>query len=102
MVGHDDGVLRQGLPPLPPHIHSFVYRCHRSETEAFTRRLDFLRLLLTGAGPAADEVVTACLVQVAAANPDRRGFLVRAGKMLASELAGELPRLNALLGRISP
>ena len=102
MVGHDDGDLKQALPPLPPHIHSFVYHCDANEIETFTKCTDFLRLLLTSPTPAGDEVVAACLIQASKAHTNRQGFLVQAGKALAPELANQLPRLNALLRRISP
>ena len=39
-VGHGDGgVLRPYLPPQPPRIHAFVYRCGDEELRAFTGSL---------------------------------------------------------------
>ena len=103
IVGHrDDQDNRQFLPPLPPAIHSFVYSCSSAEVVQFTTQLDLLRLLLNSGIPSADEVVAACLRRAAASHPDRMDFLLRAGRTLATELAGDLPRLQAILRRVSP
>ena len=103
IVGHQtDQGQQQHLPPLPPRVHSFVHPCADQEIVQFTTCLDFLRLLVTAAGPAVnEEVIGACLSRVIAAHPNREEFRVRVGKALATELAGELPKLNAILRRIS-
>ena len=103
IVGHRaEGSSRQLLPPLPPRVHSFVYTCITSEVVEFTTQLDFLHLVVNSGLSAADAVVGACLREVASAHPDRREFLLRAGKSLATELAGEVPRLNAILRGVAP
>ena len=103
IAGHDqDGVHRQFLPPLPPRVHSFVYPCTPQEVASFTSRLDLLRLLINSGYPMADEVAGACLREAAPAHPDPDAFLLRAGKALAAELAGDLPRLNAVLRKLMP
>ena len=102
IVGHyAGGEALQYLPPLPPRVHSFVYALAPKELTAFTRKLDFLRLLLDTRSAQSDEVVGACLRQAGAQQPDAREFILRAGKALASELAGDLPRLNAILRRVA-
>ena len=98
-VGEED---RHFLPPLPPRVHSFVHMCPGAEVARFTSRLDLLHLLLNSGIPAADEVVGACLRQAAVAHADPGEFLVAAGKALAGELAGDLPRLQAILRRVAP
>jgi len=103
VVGHQsNGGSLQFLPPLPPRVHSFVYPCPPAEVVEFTSRLDFLTLVVSSGLAGADEVVGACLRQVAAAHPDRRGFLLRAGRALATELAGDVARLNTILRRVAP
>ena len=103
IVGHGEtGHVRPFLPPLPPRIHSFVYTCTREQAEQLTSRLEWLRLLLNSGVPAADEVVGACLREAAAHHADARAFLARAATALAAELAGDLPRLNAVLRTVSP
>ena len=59
-------------------------------------------LLINSSYPMADEVVGACLRVAAPAHPDPNAFLLRAGKTLAAELAGDLPRLNAVLRKLMP
>ena len=103
IVGHGEtGHIRPFLPPLPPRIHSFVYACTREQVEQLTSRLEWLRLLLNSGVPASDEVVGACLREAAAYHSDTRTFLARAATALAAELAGDLPRLNAVLRTVSP
>jgi len=87
---------------LPPPVHSFVYTCSPQEVARFTSRLDLLRLLLNSGPPMADEVLGACLRGAAVAHDDSEAFLLRAGKALAAELAGDLPRLNSILKKVSP
>ena len=103
IVGHRVGEdVRHFLPPLPPRVHSFVFMCCAADVARFTSRLDLLHLLLNSGVPAADEVVGACLRQAAAAHADQGEFLLAAGKALAGELAGDLPRLQAILRRVAP
>ncbi len=102
VIGHrSEGQLYQYLPPLPAHIHGFIHACDEAETLAFGEGFSFLARLLDHSGPvASDELTAACLRQLAAVQPDRRGFLVAAGKELAIVLGGEYRRLRAILERI--
>ena len=106
IVGHGaDHRYNQYLPASPPRIHAFVYRCGPDEVENFTGALDFLTTLADapgGGGGTNDEVIAACLRQAGAQLDDYRGFLVRAGKALARHMAGDLPRLNSILKKLSP
>jgi len=102
VTGHDAGAgPRPWLPDAPPPIFARVRACTAAEVQTFTALLEFCPLLLA-AGPLADEVTAACLRRAAAAHPDPREFLVRAGKALAVELAAEPRRLAGLLRRIRP
>ncbi len=102
VVGHDlDDELRHYLPPRPVRIHGFVYLCDDRQVREFSRRLDFLSLLLDSQLPVpAEEVIAATLRLMGDANEDRLGFLVAAGKVLANLLGGEFSRLRAVLNRI--
>ena len=103
IAGHREGDAdRHYLPALPPPVHSFVYTCSPQEVARFTSRLDLLRLLLNSGLAIADEVLGACLRGAAVAHDDSEAFLLRAGKALAAELAGDLPRLNSILKKVSP
>ena len=98
VLGHGEGAgLRHALPPAPPRIHAFVFCCTDAEVARFTEGLGFLHLLVSSGVPAVDEVMAACLRSSAASQPDPRAFLVRAGRGLAAELAGDVGRLNAIL-----
>ena len=103
IVGYREGETpHQGLPPSPPKLHSSVHACGPEEVAAFTRRLDFLHLLVDARTPAVDEVIVACLKGAAGCHPDPGAFLTAAGRSLALELGSDLGRLNAILRRLSP
>ena len=103
IVGHQDsGGIHHYLPSQPPRIHAFVYECEPQEVRAFTERMDFLPLLLTGAAPLADEVAAAFLRQAASAHDDPNAFLVAAGRQVARLLSRDLQRLDRLLRSLRP
>ena len=107
IVGHgDETTVNHYLPALPPRIHAFVYSCTREEIGQFaSEKLDFLNLVVNStpsAGGIADEVISACVREASAHMDDPRNFLVQAGKVLAVHLTGDMPRLNAILRRLSP
>lgn len=102
IVGHESGGrLLQFLPPQPAPILARVRACAADECVEFTESLDFLELLLA-AGPLGDDLTAAALRGAAAARPDGRAFLVRAGKALTPLLATDPPRLHAILRRLQP
>lgn len=102
VVGHKaDETIHHYLPPRPARIHSFVFPCSPDEVRQFTQSLDFLHLVVDARLPSsADEVLAACLRHASHAHPDRRSFLIQAGKTLTLSLSGEVRRLNAILRRI--
>ena len=102
IVGYsEDDREYQLLPPSPPRIHSFVSLCSPAEVVRFTDNLDFLRLLVNSGPPLADEVVIACLREAAAGQPDKDAFELRAGRALAAELPGDVPRLSVIMRRVA-
>ena len=102
VVGHQsDGGLRRYVAPLPPRIHSFVYRCPDDELQTFSSSLEFLPALLAAPIGAPDDVIASFLRQASASHPEPERFLVEAGKKLAVHLGGELQRLNNVLRRLS-
>ena len=99
VVGHGrPGALHRYLPDAPAPIYGRVRACDLDETAAFFEAFDFFPLLL--AAPLADDILAASLRQAAAVQPERRAFLVRAGRALAQEMATEPERLLAILGRV--
>ncbi len=102
VIGHrSEGCLSQYLPPAPARIHSFIYACTDAELAEFGQSFSFLPRLLANQGPvASDELTAACLRQLARVQPDRRAFLVAAGKEIAMLLGSEYQRLRQVLERI--
>ena len=103
IVGHQDhGVQVPVLPPLPPHVHAFVHTCSAEDVMRLAGHTGWIRMLLSSGIPVADQVVGACLRQSAGVHDDGPAFLLRVCKDLAGELAGDLPRLNAILRTVRP
>ena len=102
IVGHGavDG-MKQRLPPSPPRIHAFMYRCDSYEIVSFTEDLDYLHLLTSSSTPGIDEVIAANLRLSVECHSNQGAFRIRAGKALAIELAGDIIRLNAILRSIA-
>ena len=100
-----DKPLRRHLPPLPPRIHSRVYPCSPEETRLLTEDLSFLRAILLPSGGAlagvpSDELAAACLRMAREAHADDQAFLLRAGRTLATLLATDYERLQAILRNV--
>ncbi len=100
-----DKPLRRHLPPLPPRIHSRVYPCSPEETRLLTDDLSFLRGLLLPSGGAlagvpSDELAAACLRMARECHADDQAFLLRAGRTLATLLATDYERLQAILRNV--
>ena len=102
IVGHQsEEVYYQHLPPLPPKVHSFVYSCSPDEVAVFAENLVFLHLLVRSGVAASDEVIGACVKEASASCDDSQELMVRAGRVLATELSADLPRINAILRRLT-
>ena len=103
ILGHQaQGVDLPVLPPLPPRVHAFVYTSDADDVARFAGGAGWLRTLLSSNIPAADQVLAACLRGAASAVSasgvsDGDALLLDSCKALAGELAGDLPRLNAIL-----
>ena len=105
VVGYQQGkTTTQGLPPRPPVSLDILALCEDTDISAFTRDLDYLRLVLNAAQIPADELIIAHLNRAALARaPEvRRQFLVGAGRELARLLSFDLVRLDGILKRIAP
>ena len=101
----DGKPLRRHLPPRPPRIHSRVYPCTPDETRLLTEDFGFLRGILLPSGGAlagvpSDELAAACLRLARECHPDDGAFLLRAGKALATLLASDYERLQAILRNV--
>ncbi len=87
---------------MPARVHNFVYLCSDSAVKEFTASLDFIAPLLESTVSNKEEAIAACLRRASAVQPDSQTFLLQAGKLLATLLAGDTARLNTLLKRIRP
>jgi hypothetical protein len=94
----------QGLPPQPPVSLDVLTMCDEADIRAFTKQLDYVRLVLNATQIPADELLIANLRQAAAAHPSetRSQFLLNAGRELARLLSFDLVRLDGILRRIKP
>ncbi len=105
IVGHQQRrTIVQGLPPQPPLSLDMLITCNDQEIRAFTRQLEYLRLLLDAAQIPSDELIIANLSRAAAVHPpeSRRQFLLDAGRELARLLSADMVRLDGILKRIKP
>lgn len=101
VVGYQDEMrIFQHLPPLPPHIHTFLYKCSAAEVLSFMERVDFLAMLLTSGLPTSDDVIAATLRQAASSFDDPRSFLIQASRSLAAQLPTDAARLTAIMRRL--
>jgi len=100
VVGYKSGdQIYQYLPPRPARIHGFVNLCSDQEIKQYSRRFDFINLLLKSRLEIpVEELVAAALrsmAQVYAA--EKHAFLVSAGKELAGLLSADYAQLKAIL-----
>ena len=105
--------IRAGLPDAPPPLHSFVFQSDAGAAAALASQPQFYRLLLAEATVASDLALAALLRQTGPSDPsdpsrasgrsgsDRQAFLLRAARLLASELAQDTPRLHTILGELA-
>jgi hypothetical protein len=92
------------LPPQPPITLDRISACGDAEVCEFTKRFDYMQLILSAPDAPADELLAASLQRAAAcrAPEDRQRFLKEAGRELAKLLSRDLTRLENLLRRIRP
>ncbi len=102
VVGHSsEGKVFWHLPPQPARIHSFVCACSVDEVRQFGQSLSFLRTIVADRStPWVDEVIAACLRNIAATNEDGQAFLVRAGRELATLLSADYNRLTGIIAKV--
>ncbi len=94
--------IRHGLPLQPPVTLDWLYQCDPQEVYAFTAHFGYFRLILESREVPADELLAASLRAAAAVRPppERRPFLVEAGRELARLLSGDPVRLEGVLSRL--
>lgn len=90
------------LPPYPPMVHDFVYAPGKAELEQIGDNLDFLPLLARTSGVPQDELISACLRNIAAIRKDEYEFLVQAGRHLSQVYRDDYDMLTSVLKKIRP
>jgi hypothetical protein len=101
--GHDNGHIRQGLPPQPPIALYGIECCENEEIAQFTEQLDFFRLVLEAKDIPCSEELLAAIIRLATnarVESQRRDFAIGCGRELARLLANDGSRLEGLLRRI--
>jgi hypothetical protein len=97
----DGGRICHCLPPRPARIHGFVYACSPDEVRAFSQGVAFLNVIVNSRTDVpTDELLIACLRQIALSYADREAFLMAAGRELAVLLAGRYDQFKSVLGRL--
>jgi hypothetical protein len=95
--------VQHRLPPFPPGTLDRIYECNAAEVVRFTQRHDWLRTVLMAGQIAADSLVIAALRNAAAARTatgQSTTYLIGAGRELATLLALDLTRLDAILRQL--
>ena len=102
IVGHkmESGLLYH-LPPVPPPIYSFVHTCDEEETKSITFNMSVLRTLAISNLEALEEVISAYIRNGLKYQLDNTEFLKTVGVHLASNLPGELKKVESILKRVT-
>jgi hypothetical protein len=91
--------ISQSLPPQPPISMAPIHPLSDDQVIEFTRRLDFIPLVLSARHIPCDDLVAAMLMRAAARRPEdqRPPFLLEAGRVCADYLVHDLTRLEYIL-----
>jgi hypothetical protein len=90
------------LPPQPPLALATIQPLEQTEIETFTRKFDFIPIILSAANLPVDELLAASL-RIAARTrqqSERRNFLLEAGRFYAKLLSVDLGRMDSFLRNI--
>ena len=103
-LGHYDGErMRQTMPPRPPMTLELVQFLSKEDLLIFTEDLRFLNTIAMTPSLPVDDLLIACVLEASSARPEseRRRYMLGAGRMLARILAGDLQRLEQILGTLT-
>ncbi len=92
--------IRFSLPPIPPHIHYFVYECTREEVELLSSEDFFLRTIISSPNVPVDDLIISSLRYAQDARQFDKEYLVRMGKSLARFFRDDYERLSSVLRRL--
>jgi hypothetical protein len=92
-----NGQVIHSMPPRPPMSLSDVWSCSSEQVREFTRKFDFIRLILGASEVPSDDLIAATIRTSARHHSDPYAFTVDAGRRIARELANDLKRLSYVL-----
>lgn len=98
-----EGDVLQRIPPRPPGALQRIYACADEEVRNALKERDYFRNVLNSFQIPTDELLAASLREAARCQlpGQREPYMLAAGRELASLLAADLPRLDAILRRIA-
>lgn len=100
---HDGEHMRQTMPPRPPMTLEPVHFLSTEDIHAFTEDHRFLHTIAMAPALPVDDLLIACILEAASARSEgeQKRYMLRAGRMLARILGGDLHRLEQILGTLS-
>ena len=100
MTQDDSEVYHQYLPPRPPQIHQAVYRCQEKEIINFSKKFDFLRILLQVKEAPVDALIIASIRNIYLLKKSDKNWLVHIGRALGILLKDDYDRLHYILNQV--
>jgi hypothetical protein len=102
VIGFAEGdALRAYLPPQPAPLHWSVYECSAAEAAQLTEDLTYFRTVLASSQAPVDALLAANVRLARTARESEPGFVLRAGRELATLMKKDYPRLNAILRAVA-
>lgn len=103
IIGYEvEGRYHRRLPPHPPLVHDFLYKCLPDEVVAVTENFDFVRFLTEVKAVPVDELIAAAVQEAYIARNYDYKFLVNAGQSISRLIPGDYDRLVSVLRKIRP
>ncbi|MFN8655684.1 MAG: hypothetical protein U0105_05045 [Candidatus Obscuribacterales bacterium] len=103
IVGYElEGQYHKRLPPHPPLVHDFLFKCLPEEVVAITEDFDFVRFLTEVPVVPIDELIASAVQEAYQARNRDYKFLVTAGQTISRLIPGDYDRLVSVLRKIRP
>ncbi len=103
IIGYElEGQYHKRLPPHPPLVHDFLFKCTPEEVVAITEDFDFVRFLTEVPVVPIDELIASAVQEAYQARNRDYQFLVTAGQTISRLIPGDYDRLVSVLRKIRP